>query len=214
MTHPEADEEFTAFLKRRSVLPGGTPAGEKLQPPLALDAAVLKKAREAIEAQHQSNRAPRWAMPVAIAATVLLCLSVVLNIRLNTSRQTENPERVSAANEGTRLQDAQSGAAPRNNGAPAREAILPETKVAGSLAPRPPVVAESAPGPTPAARTASAPAAVAPHPRDPQAWLRHIEALRAQGKNAQAEAEMRLFQATFPAHSAKPAPPAASEPPK
>jgi hypothetical protein len=44
--------------------------------------------------------------------------------------------------------------------------------------------------------------------------LRQIQALRAEGKNARADAELRQFRATFPGYAAKPVAPASSEPPK
>jgi hypothetical protein len=341
MTNPETDEEFEDFLKRRTVLPGSMSVDGKLEPPGALDDMVVKQAREALKAQRQPNRPPRWAMPVALAATVLLCLSVVLNVRLNTNRPTANVQRMTAVNEDKAPESPRTDAmsAPRNNygpvdataraessatasadasavapsgrererresvtgDIPSHEVILPERKVAGSPAPRPPVVVEPAEGPPPAARaptasaatpapitpapsasapapaptapeltasgatpsaiapapTASAPTpapaatartppapsaeapavvgdarlaeareqpalakrkanevAAAPHPQDPKAWLQQIEALRAQGKNAQADAELRLFRAKFPGYATQPVPPASSEPPK
>jgi hypothetical protein len=45
----------------------------------------------------------------------------------------------------------------------------------------------------------------APHPQDPKVWLRQIDVLRAQGKTAQADAEMQRFRAAFPNYPAKPA---------
>jgi hypothetical protein len=307
MTDPETDEQFEDFLKRRTVLPGGMSVDEKLEPPGALDDIVVKQAREAIKAQPPPNRAPRWALPVALAATVLLCLSVVLNVRLNTNRPTANLQRMTAVNDDKAPDSPRPDvtSAPRDNHAsadstsalgnnhaptaraessataradalaarsarehadapaqaekggaahtdtpalarsagerersesvagdiPSHEVILPETKVAGSPAPRPPVIAEPAAGPPPSASASSGPAATAPappalakrkanevaaapHPQDPKVWLQQIEALRSQGKNPQADAEMRLFRAEFPGYAAKPVPPASSEPPK
>jgi hypothetical protein len=57
-------------------------------------------------------------------------------------------------------------------------------------------------------------AAAPPHPQDPKTWLEQIAALRAEGKTAQADAEMQRFRAAFPAYPAKPGPPAPSEPSK
>jgi hypothetical protein len=119
MTLPETDAEFESYLKRRTVLPNGMSDHDKLEPPKALDASVLQEAREAIHAQQRLNRAPRWARPVALAATILLCLSILLNISLNTKRPT-------AA-----------------SGLSSREAILPEAKVVEPRATRPPVLAEA-----------------------------------------------------------------------
>jgi hypothetical protein len=263
MTEPE--DEFETFLKTRTVLPNGMSDDDKLEPSKALDAIVLKEAREAIRARQRLHRTPRWAMPVALAATILLCLSIVLNVSLNTNRPALNLRRMTAATEdkaspapaspvsgGERREKVADGASPN-------EVILPEAKVVEPRAPRPPVVAEAAApaeslspngaaadsadalanrSGTPAqalreARSAAkAPqladrgrtsaraqrearsAATSPHPQDPETWLQQIAALRAEGKTAQADAEMQRFRAAFPAYPAKPAPPAPSEPSK
>ena len=65
MTQPADD--FETFLKTRTVLPNGMSDDDKLEPPKALDAVVLKQAREAIHARERLNRTPRWATPVALA---------------------------------------------------------------------------------------------------------------------------------------------------
>src|SRR5207244_157603 len=81
--------EFEAFLQRRTLLPHGDDA---LEPSRALDQIVLQQARVAIQGGSQSPRAARWATPVALAATILLCLSIVLNVTLNTNRPARSPE--------------------------------------------------------------------------------------------------------------------------
>jgi len=251
MTDPERDEAFEAYLKRRSVLPDALSSDERLEPPAALDAIVLRKAREAIEAQgapdqmkQQTQRPPRWAVPVALAATIMLCLSVVMNISLNTSRPAANLERDTAArndgDSGGKLRESVSG------DIPSHEVVLPEAKVVGSPAPHAPVVAEQAegappaadegriagrsatekatmfakradasvPGAAPSATGVSQSAAGGQHPSDPNDWLQQIEALRAAGKVGLADAEMRRFRAAFPGYAVKRTPPASSEPPK
>jgi hypothetical protein len=161
MTDPEQDEAFEAYLKRRSVLPDALAADDRLEPPAALDALVLRKAREAIRAQPapDQGRAPRWAVPVALAATIMLCLSVVMNISLNTNRPAANLQRATAAradgsNTAGDRRESAPGAGPGD--IPSHEVILPGAKVAGSPAPHPPMVAEQA------AASASAPPAPAP----------------------------------------------------
>jgi hypothetical protein len=156
MTDPEQDETFENYLKRRSVLPD-----DRLEPPVALDAIVLKKAREAIKApaapdtgKQQMQRAPRWAVPVALAATIMLCLSVVMNISLNTNRPT--PRLAAARGDGDRRESVPGDI-------PSREVILPEAKVAEAPAPHAPVVAEQQ------GLVASAPSAEAPPPSIPGA---------------------------------------------
>lgn len=84
MTH---EDEFEAYLRRRSILPPRTT--ESLEPPAALDDIVLSRARRAIQQPPDivRYRAPRWAFPVALAATLLLCVAVVVNVGMHTQRQ-------------------------------------------------------------------------------------------------------------------------------
>ena len=185
MTNPEHDEGFEAYLKRRSVLTNAL--DDRLEPPAALDEVVLRRAHEAIKGQaasgatQQTVRAPRWAMPVALAATILLCLSVVLNISLNTNRPSPDPQRSTAARanvnpgatadargdgrgdaRGDARGDGRGDGRTTNDGerqesvsgdVPSREVVLTEAKVAGSPALREPVVADSAQGAPPPAPT-------------------------------------------------------------
>jgi len=198
MTDPEQDEVFEAYLKRRPVLPT---LDDQLEPPAALDHRVLNQAREAIQpgattvagspgrntagvggaggntmspgaTKSPLQRPPRWAVPVALAATILLCLSVVMNISLNSNRRSPNIERMTAARadvkasalaNATAESDAAAGVSARspardafatNNGErresisgdiPSHEVVLPRAKVAGAPAPHAPVVAEASP---------------------------------------------------------------------
>jgi hypothetical protein len=99
MSGLEHEDEFEAYLRRRSVLrrPESPPQG--LEPPEDLDKIVLRTAREAIQPPRQMPvyRAPRWALPVGLAAGILLCLSIVLNVSLNTIRRQEAPGNGAAA---------------------------------------------------------------------------------------------------------------------
>jgi hypothetical protein len=140
MTDPEQDEAFESYLKRRSVLPEALSSDGRLETPAALDAIVLKKAREALKAPAAPDtgkqpmlRAPRWAVPVALAATIMLCLSVVMNISLNTNRPTQ--QLTAARADGDRRESVPGDI-------PSREVILPEAKVAEAPTPHAPVVAE------------------------------------------------------------------------
>jgi hypothetical protein len=181
MTDPEQDEAFETYLKRRSVLPGELSSDDRLEPPAALDAIVLKKAREAIkgaavpdQGKQQMYRAPRWAVPVALAATIMLCLSVVMNISLNTNRPTPtaNLQHMTAARADVNARTDGNISGDRRESVPgdipSREIILPEAKIASSAAPRTPIVAEQAPGLPPAANVPMAPApSAAPAPAPP-----------------------------------------------
>jgi hypothetical protein len=178
MTDPEQDEAFETYLKRRSVLPGGLSSDERLEPPAALDAMVLKKAREAIKApaapdqgRQQMYRAPRWAVPVALAATIMLCLSVVMNISLNANRPTANLQRLAAARADVNARTEGNISGDRRESVPgdipSREIILPEAKIVSSAAPHPPVVAEEALGPPPASAPMAPAPSAAPAPAPP-----------------------------------------------
>lgn len=257
MTDPGPEDAFETFLKRRTVLPDAWSGYEKLEPPAALDEIVLKQAREAVDAPRRPDRAPRWALPVALAATILLCLSVVLNVSLNTHRpkdeldgmtgtptdkeppaatdaewaQAQAPastDAITTAPEGAR------NAAAASSAPAARATASAPTSAATASTTAPPPAAPTAPGdalsepptgtarerpvearerdqPALAKRAAEAKAA-APARQDPKEWLRQIDALRAQGKTVQADAEMRRFRAAFPAYPAEPGQPASSEP--
>jgi hypothetical protein len=73
-----SDPEFEEFLKRRRPL-FRRDLDDGLEPPAELDRVVLRQAREAIEGDRPLRvfRTPRWTAPVAIAATLVLGLSIV-----------------------------------------------------------------------------------------------------------------------------------------
>lgn len=77
----EHDPEFEDFLKRRRPL-FGRDVEDGLEPPPELDRLVLRQAREAIRAEEPLPlyRGPRWAAPLAIAATLMLGLAVVFQV--------------------------------------------------------------------------------------------------------------------------------------
>jgi hypothetical protein len=81
MTGFDDDRELDEFLGRRSALHRRLADRDHSEPPPELDRIVLTRAREAIEvpAGGPIHRAPRWALPVSLAATVVLALAVVLN---------------------------------------------------------------------------------------------------------------------------------------
>ena len=257
MTAADRNDDFEAFLQqRRSLL---SQADEELEPPGAVDDAVLKKAHAAIQGRRPATRAARWAMPVGLAATILLCLSIVLNVALNTKRPTAAP--VSAARQvAPAREDSQAAghgatilregpAVPRDSASALAAKPAPTPSAAYGAQPAP-LSDGSAAGPTrtplDASVTPSAPniepslAAAAQgnastqqelrrspgplakheahdaagHPPDPKVWLEQIEALRNEGKTAQAQAEMRRFRAAFPAYPVTPPSPSSATPPR
>jgi hypothetical protein len=76
-----SEDEFEDFLRRRRRL-FDQPRDDDLEPPAELDRLVLRQAREAIESEppHRVFRAPRWGMPVALAATLVLAFTVILHM--------------------------------------------------------------------------------------------------------------------------------------
>ena len=69
-----SDDEFDDFLRRRK--PVFRSPDDMFEPPAELDRVVLRQAREAIESERPLKvfRGPRWAAPVALAATMLLAV--------------------------------------------------------------------------------------------------------------------------------------------
>jgi hypothetical protein len=220
MTDPERDEEFEAYLRRRSALSSHAQFEEKLEPPHDLDDIVLRKARQAIQAPQQLPlyRAPRWALPVTLAATILLCFSIWLNVSTNLHRQSAVSSRPAQGAAAQAPPSRASNAKPAGPPPPA-EVILPEAEVAVPHSPPKSAYARRAP---PAdAQAQSPPAALSmrktatpPPSRDPEAWLKRIDALRAAGETARADAELSRFRAAFPAYPLPAALPAPAEPPK
>ncbi len=209
------DDEFEEFLKRRTLL--AKAVDEDIEPPRALDEVVLNQARKAVDTRRPSPITTRWAVPVALAATILLCLSIALNVGLHPRAEPETAAPASPAPESHTLAS-QTAAAPANPAPPSQAAAAPAA--AGRAAPAN-AAEERAPQPTESPALARADAKreaprtpSAPHPQDPKVWLAQIDALRAAGKTSEADAEMRRFRSAFPNYPAKPPAPASSEPPK
>jgi hypothetical protein len=82
MTGFDEDRELEDFLAHRSSRHRRLAERDRSEPPPELDRVVLNKAREAINLStgEPMYRAPRWALPVSLAATVVLALAVVMNL--------------------------------------------------------------------------------------------------------------------------------------
>jgi hypothetical protein len=74
------DDEFEDFLTRRKPIFRGIE--DPLEPPDELDRLVLHQAREAVEGARPQHvyKGPRWGAPLAIAATLVLALTVILQV--------------------------------------------------------------------------------------------------------------------------------------
>lgn len=188
------DQEFEDFLKRRRPL-FRRDVDDGLEPPAELDRIVLRQARDAIEGERPMRLfgMPRWAAPVAIAATLVLGLSVVLKTGMEPSDRV--PE-VRVENIAQRIDppDAQVATPPAVAPAPPNAPAASDAVVVDLASP--PVMA-----------TASAPAKAreaAAWRRDARSWQAEIERLRASGDTARADAELAEFNRQYRAYAVSP----------
>jgi hypothetical protein len=189
MTGPEYDAELEAFLKRRSPMHRRLSDSDGSEPSVELDRLVLNRAREAIETPSQPLfRTSRWALPMGLAAAILIAFTVVLNIEHHEAKVASNaspaaeaaaqtPAPMMASNRAVAIQDA-----PAGRPAPAN--------------PQPQAPAAAAPSPPPAAV-----ASTDPH-SSPDAWLQEINRLRTAGQTADADRELAAFREAYPKHPA------------
>jgi hypothetical protein len=82
MTGSEREDEFETYLKRRVRIDRRLRSLDRLEPPAELDRIIIGHARDAIRAAPPAPlfRAPRWALPLGMAATILISLSVLLDL--------------------------------------------------------------------------------------------------------------------------------------
>ena len=191
------DPELEAFLRHRSLTRGER---ERLEPPPQLDHIVLSRAREALEAEADEepaavppDRSVRWALPFALTATLVMSIAVVTVLKA-----TRGPAVLAGSS--AAIAPAQSVPTARAPGSPS---ALVEIRAA---APRPVSVEPAAPSParsfTTAAQLSSSVVHAArkssPQARDQGAWLAEIRALRAAGKNREADAEWAALLSAHP----------------
>jgi hypothetical protein len=137
MTGSGRDDEFEAYLKRRGRIDRRLKSLDRLEPPAELDRIIIGHAREAIHGPIPVGlfRAPRWALPMGMAATILISLSILLDLGMKGAMQRD-------ASWGPR--------AARMSAAVAPSAVAPR------------IVTEMEPAPGPAPAPAAAPAAMSP----------------------------------------------------
>jgi hypothetical protein len=82
MTSSGRDDEFEVYLKRRGRIDRRLKSLDRLEPPAELDRIIIGQAREAIHGPIPVGlfRAPRWALPMGMAATILISLSILLDL--------------------------------------------------------------------------------------------------------------------------------------
>ena len=132
MNEQQQDKEFEAFLAGKSKLKRPYRRLGKEQPPAEVDQRILAAARQVAETR-RAELGPRggWLKPVALAATVLLSFSVVMNIGVDWPEGPEADLPVSARAPATR--DAQpAGAEPLSatRAQPQRELGEPAGRIA------------------------------------------------------------------------------------
>jgi hypothetical protein len=142
MTGPDSDNELEAFLARRSLMHRRFAEGDQSEPPAEVDRIVLAKAREAIKRPSETPvyRAPQWAMPVGLAASVLLVFAVVLNFVHVSSQQPQLAASGTAAPQVSGISDVRELPAERAASAPATPALA-DAKTEAAYAPSPPAAA-------------------------------------------------------------------------
>ena len=84
------DDEFDDFLRRKRPI-FSRAHEEPLEPPAELDRLILRQARDAIQQPRPQRvfRAPGWGMPVALAATLVLAFTVII-------QTADSPKRMAA----------------------------------------------------------------------------------------------------------------------
>jgi hypothetical protein len=191
MTGPDNDPEFEAFLQRRSPIYRRLADFDNAEPAAELDRLVLNRAREALDspAQPPIFRTPRWAIPVGLAATILIAFSVVLNIdhrerspqKSVAAVKADQPAASAARLTANRAEDGSAAAGMASTSTPAIAAVT--DRAAASPAPA---------APPPAAHPA--------YQASAESWLREISRLRAAGKTAEADRELTAFRQAYPSH--------------
>jgi hypothetical protein len=227
MTGPEYDAELEAFLKRRSMMHRRLSDIDHAEPSVELDRLVLNRAREAIETPAQPlYRTSRWALPIGLAAAILIAFTVVLNLDHHGAKSNSSPAaaaaapqapapavaRAASAREQERIEQQRvvsdsiaiarrAAQTEKSNALAAESAAKGSTPLVASTgaAVSPGVLAAPTP---PAAAPPPAAASVTPPHSSPDAWLREINRLRAAGETAEADRELTAFREAYPRHPA------------
>jgi hypothetical protein len=204
-----SDDEFEDFLRRRK--PKFRAPDDMFEPPAELDRVVLRKAREAIESEQPMRvfRGPRWAMPFAVAATLVLAFTVVFHAGMPQKRAPVPEVSVQNVSQEMEYPEPVAPTTAANNTA-SREAAADDAIVDRAAAAPPPAPA-SAPADSrarmagagleaPAAKSTESPA----WRRDAKTWLAEIQRLRNAGATARADAELAEYKRQQRAYAGAP----------
>lgn len=147
-------------------------------PPKAVDSAVLANARAAAD----RRPTPRWWIPAAAAATVLIGLSLVLRIGQDASAPPRALEEGQAAPPPPAPASADARAAEASSALAVQDATLEGTRAKSAAA-------------TLRAPAAAGEAGALP---DPEQWLERIEALKAEGRTEEAATQRQQLEVAYP----------------
>ncbi|MFO1468777.1 MAG: hypothetical protein U1F35_20410 [Steroidobacteraceae bacterium] len=201
------DKEFAAFLRRSGEVSRAYRQLPRAEAPAQLGERITGHARNVLPPRHHQMREldrpvpmkPSWLAPIALAASVLLSIAVLLGIAV--TPRTHRP-----ADSALRLLPAVSHEEDR---AQARYPRSPGTRAAGGAAERGPYLTPLLPRPRlystdpPGSHPVQADHWLPPVPvevirRDPQAWRARIEQLQRDGRLEEARAEEAAFHKVFP----------------
>jgi len=179
MTDPERDTRVSQHYR----------ALGREEPPPGIDAAILAAAR---------RRRSRWAVPVSIAAVVVLAVGVTLRVQMEERRGADEvvlspqvmqtpPPAAAPARKAAR------DAAPLLQSEPARPEAKQEMRAMQAPAAPPVAVA-------PAEQAASGVAAgkISAAPQTPEQWLERIAELRKAGRDREADRSLAEFRKRYP----------------
>jgi hypothetical protein len=93
------DDEFEAYLQRRVPVDKRTNSLEQLEPPEELDRIVIGEARKAIQGTSSVHfyRAPKWALPVALAAAIVTSFATMVGLGVRELRKEMGTQTASTA---------------------------------------------------------------------------------------------------------------------
>lgn len=169
MAEPERDKRVSEAYRAMS----------REEPPAALDAAILAAAR---------RRRSRWALPVSIAAVVVLAVGVTLRVQL------ERPEVAEPVAMAPRVLEAPAPEAKEEYRAAERSQRQRRAKEAAAPAPRGADRVE----PAPAAPARLVAGSMASEPQTPEQWLERIAGLRGAGRDQEADENLAEFRRRYP----------------
>ena len=189
-----SDDEFEDFLKRRKAV-FERPRDELFEPPAELDRVVLRQAREAIRSDEPMKvfAAPRWSVPLALAATLVLAFTVIFQAGMPPKPIPEVT--VQNVAEDVAVTDLPSPPAPPPPAAPMepRSAVMEAASRERGTA-----------GASMAAPAADKGVEAPTWRRDTKTWMAEIERLRKAGNAAAADAEYAEYKRQQRAYAVAP----------